>query len=85
MYFSINVKNMKKLVRVLLISILCCVSFYGNAQKNSSSKLHFEYFTIAEGISQNNISCVFQDSKGFLWIGTNAGLNRYDGKNFEVY
>ncbi len=44
-----------------------------------------ETFTNLNGLSHNNVHCVFQDSKGFIWIGTSAGLNRYDGKNFRVF
>lgn len=41
--------------------------------------------TVNEGLSQNYIYCTFQDSKGFLWIGTKEGLNRYDGYSFKIY
>ncbi len=45
----------------------------------------FLYFTIEEGLSQNSVHCIFQDSKGFMWFGTDDGLNRYDGYGFTVY
>ncbi|MFH1194248.1 MAG: two-component regulator propeller domain-containing protein [bacterium] len=44
-----------------------------------------EKITVNEGLSQNYIYDIFQDSRGFLWIGTKDGLNRYDGYNFKVY
>jgi len=47
--------------------------------------LSFEHFGMEEGLSQNEVTCVFQDSKGYLWIGTQAGLNRYDGRKFKIY
>jgi len=37
------------------------------------------------GLSNNQISCIFKDSRGFVWIGTNYGLNRYDGYHSRVY
>ncbi|MCE5332168.1 MAG: response regulator [Bacteroidales bacterium] len=37
------------------------------------------------GLSNNQIECVFKDSRGFVWIGTNFGLNRYDGYHVKVY
>ena len=45
----------------------------------------FRLYSSADGLSDNNISGIEQDSKGYLWIGTSRGLNRYDGKNFVQY
>jgi len=39
----------------------------------------------SKGLTNALISCIFQDQKGYLWIGTTAGLNRYDGYNFINY
>lgn len=38
-----------------------------------------------EGLSHNNVKAILRDSYGFLWIGTESGLNRYDGYGFKVY
>lgn len=45
----------------------------------------FQRLTTAEGLSQNMISTILQDYRGFLWIGTQDGLNRYDGYRFQWY
>ena len=45
----------------------------------------FEVLSDADGLSQNTINCIFQDSIGFIWIGTQDGLNRYDGYEFRVF
>jgi signal transduction histidine kinase/ligand-binding sensor domain-containing protein len=45
----------------------------------------FEHFTVKEGLSSNTIYCLHRDSRGFLWIGTNNGLNRFDGYKFTAY
>lgn len=37
------------------------------------------------GLSYDGISAIMQDSRGFIWIGTYKGLNRYDGNTFKVY
>lgn len=47
--------------------------------------IRFNHLTIDEGLSQNTIACIAQDDRGFIWIGTQAGLNKYDGYNFTVY
>ncbi|NIM17973.1 MAG: histidine kinase, partial [Candidatus Aminicenantes bacterium] len=48
-------------------------------------RLRFEHLTTEDGLSQNTILCIFQDSKGFLWLGTESGLNRYDGYEIKTY
>ncbi|HSL88476.1 MAG TPA: two-component regulator propeller domain-containing protein, partial [Ignavibacteriaceae bacterium] len=45
----------------------------------------FSHFTTKDGLSSNNVNSVIQDQKGFLWIGTEDGLNRFDGYSFKVY
>jgi ligand-binding sensor domain-containing protein/signal transduction histidine kinase len=46
---------------------------------------HFERLTVDHGLSGNWIRSVAQDQQGFLWIGTNSGLNRYDGYGFTSF
>ena len=45
---------------------------------------HITRFTEANGLSSNAVSAVAQDQQGFMWIGTNYGLNRYDGYTTNV-
>ena len=45
----------------------------------------FNHLTIEDGLSQSSINCMVQDAQGFVWIGTQDGLNRYDGFKFAVY
>ncbi len=40
---------------------------------------------VADGLSDQSVNCIFQDSRGFLWVGTANGLNRYDGYSFTIY
>jgi len=53
-----------------------------NAQ---TEKYEFEHITSEQGLSHNRTKCIIQDSRGFIWIGTNRGLNRYDGTRFKTY
>ena len=45
----------------------------------SQSPVSFSYLTIDEGLSSNTVRALMQDRKGFVWIGTSRGLNRFDG------
>ncbi len=47
--------------------------------------LHFEHLSIEQGLSQSTVSVILQDGFGFMWFGTDDGLNRYDGYQFQVY
>lgn len=47
--------------------------------------LHFDHITTENGLSKSSITSILQDSKGFMWIGTFNGLNRYDGYEFRIY
>jgi len=55
------------------------------AQTFNVRNLAFERLTIDDGLSQNYVEAIFQDSQGFMWFGTRDGLNRYDGYAFKVY
>ncbi len=47
--------------------------------------LRFDQISIEQGLSQSSVRVIFQDSRGFLWFGTEDGLNRYDGYAFKTY
>jgi ligand-binding sensor domain-containing protein/signal transduction histidine kinase len=47
--------------------------------------IRFERITIAEGLSFSQVDAILQDQQGFLWVGTERGLNKYDGYQFTIY
>ena len=47
--------------------------------------LRFEHFSLENGLSQSTIFCMVQDNLGFMWYGTEDGLNKFDGYTFTVY
>ncbi len=47
--------------------------------------LDVDHFTIEDGMSQTSVNCIIQDSRGFLWAGTQDGLNKFDGYSFSVF
>jgi len=66
------------------ILLLGCVLFFLQALAQQNN-IRFKRITINEGLSLSSVYCIYQDSKGFMWFGTEDGLNRYDGKNFKIY
>jgi two-component system sensor histidine kinase ChiS len=59
-------------------------SFY-NQEQPSLAEIKFEHISLEQGLSQSVVNSILQDSRGFLWFGTQDGLNRYDGYEFQVY
>lgn len=53
------------------------------AQNNSSYQ--FSHLDITNGLSDNQVNCIYKDKKGFMWFGTTSGLNRYDGNKFKIF
>jgi len=47
--------------------------------------LRFDRISIQQGLSQSSVHVAFQDSRGFMWFGTQDGLNRYDGYTFKTF
>lgn len=52
---------------------------------NDDDRYRFGRLSVTDGLSHNVISAVLQDRHGFLWFGTEDGLNKYDGHSFTVY
>ena len=50
-----------------------------------SHDLYFRHYTNKQGLSHNTVYCALQDKKGFMWFGTDDGLNRFDGHQFRIY
>jgi signal transduction histidine kinase/ligand-binding sensor domain-containing protein len=56
-----------------------------NVRTGPVQNLRFERISIEQGLSHSTVYCILQDSKGFMWLGTSDGLNKYDGYSFTVY
>ena len=50
-----------------------------------SENLSFKHINTKNGLSHSSIHCIYQDKLGFMWFGTEEGLNRYDGYDFKIY
>jgi len=52
---------------------------------SANDQIHFKRITTNDGLSNNWVRCILQDSTGYMWFGTADGLNRFDGKNIKVF
>lgn len=67
----------------LLLSVLFLL--FQLAAKPQSQSYLFSRLNVEDGLRSNYVTAIFQDTKGFMWIGTEGGLQRYDGKQFEYF
>lgn len=59
--------------------------FFGVINSVRSQEFKFSHITSEQGLSMGVVNCVLQDSRGFMWFGTQDGLNKYDGYNITVF
>ncbi|HIE16254.1 MAG TPA: hypothetical protein EYP69_04950 [Bacteroidales bacterium] len=67
-----------KLFRVFILLFLSVRLIFGQ-------DMQFVSFTTKDNLSQSTVYKIVQDKQGFIWIGTDDGLNKFDGKNFKIY
>lgn len=65
-------------IRTLLVQLVLFLSVI-----SSSAQTHFRNYTVKDGLSNNTVKAMTFDSYGLLWIGTEDGLNLFDGRNFH--
>lgn len=64
--------------------LLCilCIQFFGYAQERI---LPFQNVSFKDGLSDNRIGAILQDSAGFMWLSTQLGIDKYDGQEVKTY
>jgi ligand-binding sensor domain-containing protein len=67
----------RNLLTLFIVLILCTNCCYGQ-------DLYFQSYSSAQGLSQNSVYSIAQTREGFMWFGTQDGLNRFDGRNFTT-
>ncbi|WP_316831756.1 two-component regulator propeller domain-containing protein [Pedobacter aquatilis] len=72
-----SLKNIKLTFLILL--------FILSKRVDAQQSISFSSLTVENGLSQNSVMSIAQDSTGFMWLGTRQGLNRYDGYRFKIY
>ncbi|HTE25862.1 hybrid sensor histidine kinase/response regulator [Flavitalea sp.] len=74
-----------KTLSSILVSITILIISFIPRSVNAQPALEFAHLTINDGLSQNTINCILKDKQGYMWFGTQDGLNRYDGYQIKVY
>lgn len=69
---------MRLIITVFLLNIFFSLRTY-------SQRIAFENLTVDDGLSQNSVLAIVQDNRGFMWYGTQYGLNKYNTRSFKVY
>lgn len=73
------------LIFILIFFIVSGFVTVPSIQAQDLTKEKIRIYTIADGLPSNNILCMDQDRRGDLWIGTEKGASRFDGKSFTNY
>ncbi|MBS1563877.1 MAG: hypothetical protein JST39_05785, partial [Bacteroidetes bacterium] len=76
--------HMGKRFRYIALLLLLCTGSAGLSAQ-SFPGLQFNHLGTRDGLSSNNATCIAEDRQGFIWIGTDNGLNRYDGYRVKQY
>ncbi|WP_426416648.1 two-component regulator propeller domain-containing protein [Aestuariirhabdus sp. LZHN29] len=67
------------------LALLFFCALFAGLSAWATDNIRFRAFDAMQGLSQNTVSAILQDSRGYLWLGTQDGLNRYDGLRFTPY
>lgn len=71
-------KPFNRFLSVLILSLMACLDAVGQSYT-------FHHLRTNDGLSNSTVKSILKDRYGFLWIGTESGLNRYDGYGFKIY
>jgi len=71
-------------MRYSALIVFVALLFSGIRSKAQYDRFEFSRLDISNGLSNNQVTCIFKDKTGFMWFGTSQGLNKYDGSKFEI-
>jgi len=74
---------MPKVLLYIIFLLFSPISFLSGQPINK--QLNFRHIQVNQGLSENTVNCILEDSKGFMWFGTKDGLNQFNGYEFKIY
>jgi len=73
------------LLKNIFLTMIFFIANISLAIAGVESYLEFQYISTDKGLSQKTVQSIFQDSHGAIWVGTQEGLNKYDGQNITIF
>ena len=70
---------------IIGLSLFTMVNRLFAQQQKHINSTNFDHVTNSEGLMHNSIDPIYQDSRGYMWLGTVNGLYKYDGSRFKIY
>jgi len=70
---------------IILLIPFCGATLYAQQYLSGKQNVKFTHITTGDGLSQSTVTCILKDKYGFMWFGTEDGLNKYDGYRFNIY
>ena len=65
----------------IIVCLLCTITFVQGVE----NKILFNRLDVNNGLSSNEVTCIYKDRKGFMWFGSSSGLSRFDGYEFRAF
>lgn len=82
----ICIANSRILISMIIKKQLCLICFLLiHIIKGQAQDISFRHLTTDNGLSHNAVMAMYQDERGFIWIGTRNGANLYNGHEFKIY
>lgn len=76
---------MLSLIRILFLFSVLFFAVSESISLAQASNIKFKHYNVENGLSQNNVNCIIQDKKGYMWFGTEDGLNQFNGYTFTIF
>jgi len=82
MVHSTNFYRLKRVIRYQMRMTLFLIIVFSMQAQVLGQSYYFDQYSVKEGLAQSNVYDVVQDQEGYVWLGTESGISRFDGRNF---
>lgn len=83
---NFRIKNLRPHIKaIFVLTLVLLFPFHQLQAQKLKQEYTYKHYTIHDGLAQMQVMSLYQDSKGYLWCATKAGLSRFDGKHFKNF